>query len=177
MPADTRMARSRARDLLAKHALLAPAVPVDKLIKWEKAILQYVPLDEELSGMAFIKDGQAVVAVNALHHPNRQRFTMAHELAHICLHRALLTREVHVDTKFPMQPEVVRKRDALAASGTDDVEIEANAFASELLMPQEWVGREISGGWDIDDEEKLRSLARKFKVSLAAMQFRLLDLV
>lgn len=177
MAADTRMARKRARELIQHYALNGPATPVDRIVKAEGALLQYVPLDDELSGMAFIKAEQPVVAVNALHHPNRQRFTIAHELAHLVLHRDHLAAGVHVDKSFRVSPDAVLRRDAVAASGIDALEIEANAFASELLMPRDWVERELRGGWDIDDGEKLALLAKRFKVSAAAMQFRLMDLL
>lgn len=175
MAADTRGARRRARELIARYALAGPATPIDRLVKAEGALLQYVPLDDELSGMAFIKNGQPVVAVNALHHSNRQRFTMAHELAHLLLHRPHLETGVHVDKGFKVSPAAVLRRDSVAASGMDALEIEANAFASEILMPGEWVRRELQGGWDIDDTERLTALAKRFKVSVAAMQFRLMD--
>ena len=32
---------------------------------------------------AFIRDGVRIIGVNALHHPNRQRFSIAHELCHL----------------------------------------------------------------------------------------------
>lgn len=170
-------ARDAAQALLEKHKVASPPTPVDRLVRAEGAMLQFAPLDDALSGMAFVKDNQAVVVVNTLHHPNRQRFTIAHELGHILLHRDLLAREVHVDKTFNVKPAAVLRRDAVAASGTDYREIEANAFASELLMPRTWLEREIQGGWDIDDDEKIASLARRFKVSIAAMQFRLMDLL
>jgi Zn-dependent peptidase ImmA (M78 family) len=66
---------------------------------------------------------------------------------------------------------------AIRATGTDALEIEANAFASELLMPRQWIEEEIDGDWDIDDEQQILGLARRFKVSQAAMQFRLLDIL
>lgn len=140
-------------------------------------MLQYVPLDPELSGMVFEKGGQAVIVVNALHHPNRQRFTVAHELAHLVLHRKHIRQQVHVDKEIRVRAGPVLRRDAVAATGTDALEIEANAFASELLMPKNWIEAELPEGWDIDDDEKITALARKFKVSAAAMQFRLLDLL
>lgn len=177
MAANRAAARERARELLRLRGITAPATPIDRLVKGEGAVLQYVPLDDELSGMAFIKDGQPVVAVNALHHPNRQRFTMAHELGHLLLHRDYLAAGVHVDKEFKVSPERVLQRGALAASGVDAYEMEANAFASELLMPQEWLQNETHGSWDIDDGERLAALAKRFKVSPAAMQFRLMDLL
>jgi Zn-dependent peptidase ImmA (M78 family) len=169
-------ARRRAQLLLLRHGISAAPVPVERLVKAEGAMLQYAPLDDELSGMAFEKGGVAVIAVNALHHPNRQRFTIAHELAHVLLHREVISGQVHVDKEFRVRPDLVLNRDQLAASGTDPREMEANAFASELLMPKDWVQREIEDGWNIDDDEKIASLARKFRVSVAAMQFRLVDL-
>jgi Zn-dependent peptidase ImmA (M78 family) len=177
LTADAEGARERARTLLRQAKLTSPPTPIDRLVRTAGALLQYIPLDDELSGMAFEKAGQAVVAVNALHHPNRQRFTIAHELGHIVMHRDHIADQVHVDKEFRVRPDAVLRRDVLAATGTDALEIEANAFASELLMPREWLERELSGGWDIDEGEKIEGLARRFKVSVSAMQFRLLDLL
>lgn len=52
---------------------------------------------------------------------------------------------------------------------------EANAFAMELLMPEHFLRADLRkiGGVDIEDEEKVKKLARKYKVSVAAMIFRL----
>ena len=81
--------------------------------------------------MIYIKDGVPIIGVNSLHHPNRQRYTIAHELGHLELHRQLITSEVHVDKGFP-----VLMRDPKSATGTELHEIEANQFAAELLMPR-----------------------------------------
>ena len=50
---------------------------MERIIKARNIVLQYAPLDQELSGMAYIKDGVGIIGVNALHHPNRQRFSAA----------------------------------------------------------------------------------------------------
>jgi Zn-dependent peptidase ImmA (M78 family) len=161
-----REVRQWARDLVAQHGVTKPPIPVDRIAKSQGISLQYAPLDEELSGMAFIKGTTAVIAVNALHHPNRQRFTIAHELAHHVLHAPLLRSGVHVD-------KVILERAQLAAKGTDDLEIEANAFASELLMPRDLFEPLVDREFDLNDEASVLALARRFKVSLAALQFRL----
>lgn len=158
--------RARARELLTGHQIAAPPVPVERIAKAMNIAIRYAPLEEDLSGMAFIKDNVRVIAVNALHHPNRQRFTIAHELAHHVLHAELLQNGVHVD-------KVVLKRDALAASGSDDIEIQANTFASELLIPEQLIRSVLDQSVDLNDETKLLALARRFKVSIAALQFRL----
>lgn len=158
----------RVRELLDLNEVTAPPVPVERIARG-LAHLRFSPLDNELSGMAFVKDGTAIIGINALHHPNRQRFTMAHECGHLVLHRDQVTREVHVDKAFPML-----MRDAVSAASVDPMEIEANLFAAELLMPEFLLAQELGDTpFDIDDDAAVTALARRFRVSLSAMQFRL----
>ena len=60
------------------------------------------------------------------------------------------------------------------AQGTDLVEMQANAFASELLMPKQFISQ-IDGieNLDIDDEVGMKALAKRFRVSVTALQNRL----
>lgn len=162
-----RAARQAAADLLAEHGITRPPVSVDRLAKAMGISVRYSPFDDGLSGMAFIRGDQRVIAVNALHHPNRQRFTLAHELAHHVLHdEKLRGGDIHVD-------KVILHRDDLAAKGTDRDEIAANAFASELLIPAILLEQEVRGEIDLLDETTLAALAKRFKVSMAALQFRI----
>jgi Zn-dependent peptidase ImmA (M78 family) len=158
--------REQARRIVAGYGITQPPVPIDRIAKSRNIVLRYAPFDEELSGMAFIKDSLPVIAVNALHHPHRQRFTIAHELAHHVLHADELARGVHVD-------KIILRRDQLAATGTDDLEIEANTFASELLIPENMILPIVEQDIHLDDESRLLAIARRFKVSMAALQFRL----
>ena len=82
----TTAARERARELLAEFKVQSAPVPIERIVRGVGAVIEFGPLDGELSGMAFIKDGRPIIGVNALHAPNRQRFTIAHELGHILLH-------------------------------------------------------------------------------------------
>ena len=75
--------------------------------------------------MIYVNTGTPIIGVNALHHPNRQRFTIAHECGHLNLHRARITKEVHVDKAFPML-----MRDSVSAAGVEETEFEANLFAA-----------------------------------------------
>jgi Zn-dependent peptidase ImmA (M78 family) len=77
--------------------------------------------------MRRIKDGTGVIGVNNNHHRNRQRFTIAHEIAHYRLH--------HVGKVFNDATPVFF-RDTTSAAGQSPQEIVANAFAAELLMPE-----------------------------------------
>jgi Zn-dependent peptidase ImmA (M78 family) len=162
-------ARDVARLVLREFGTKGAPVPVERIIKSRNIVLQYAPLDEELSGMAYIKDGVGIIGVNALHHPNRQRFSAAHELAHHELHTQEIRRAVHVDKGFR-----VLLRDDVSSQGIDPLEIEANAFAAELLMPQEFLVDALdASGLDIEDDAGIEALARKFRVSPSAMRYRL----
>lgn len=155
--------------LIEKYKVAQPAVPVERIAKREGARVQFGPLDKELSGMFFIKDGVPIIGVNSLHHPNRQRFTIGHELGHMMLHRELLEGGVHVDKEL-----AILRRDALAHSGTDQIEMQANQFAAHLLVPDVLLDAVIGDDLKMaDSEQELEELAKRFKVSAMAMQFRL----
>lgn len=161
-------ARSAAQTLLSDFGVKAAPVPVERIIKSRNIVLQFAPLEEDLSGMAYIKDGVGIIGVNALHHPNRQRFSAAHELGHHVLHAEEIRRAIHVDKGS------VLYRDDLSSKGTDALEIEANAFAAELLMPSDLVKGAIgAGGVDIEDDASVEAMARKFRVSPGAFRWRL----
>lgn len=165
--ASRRVAEQAARALLHRLDLDITPVPVEAVAKRLGIAVQLVPLDDHLSGMSFIKHGNSVIVVNAAHHPNRQRFTLAHELAHHVLHKVYLTENVHVDT-------AVLTRNERSSAGIDQKEVEANAFAAELLMPQSQMRR--LGKVDLNDDVRLSDLARNFKVSPSAMAIRLENL-
>lgn len=156
----------RARDLLGKYWDKPKPVNLKRLARRMNITLEFVPLDDDLSGLAFIEEGKKYIGVNALHHPNRQRFTIGHEIAHHVLHEELLRRGTHVDA-------IVLRRDHLSALGTDVQEIEANAFSSELLIPQALLNEKLPDHADVLDDERLIALANEFQVSLTALHFRL----
>lgn len=158
--------RATARQLLERAGVESPPVPVERIAKALGVSIRFAPLEDDLSGMAFVKGAAKVVAVNALHHPNRQRFTIAHELAHHVLHSERLASGVHVD-------RVIMRRDQLSSEGSNDFEVEANVFASELLMPLQLIAPEVGAVLDLNDEVRLATIAKRFKVSLAALQYRL----
>jgi Zn-dependent peptidase ImmA (M78 family) len=165
--ADKAKARAAALRLIQEHGVRAAPVPIDRILRAAGVVVQYGPFDGELSGMAFIKDGKSIIGVNSLHASTRQRFTLAHELGHILLHRPVLEASgVHVDKGS-------LRRDSLASEGVDDWEIEANNFAAELLMPEPLLAAALDGhNLDFEDEGAVQALARKFKVSTMALQFR-----
>lgn len=169
--ADPAAARLRATELLAELGIDKAPVPIERIIKKKQITLRFAPFEDDLSGMAFIDHDQAVIGVNSQHAPNRQRFTAAHELGHHLLHASEITGAVHVD-KGLMRGVLLRNDQS--SQGVHTLEIDANAFASELLMPRDLLVSALDGQpVDIEDDEQIEALSKKFKVSVAAMRFRL----
>jgi Zn-dependent peptidase ImmA (M78 family) len=151
---------------------MSPPVPVERIVKSLGIRIQHGPFDDVISGLSCITNRIAIIGVNSLHNANRQRFTIAHELAHIQLHRQLLEDQIHVDKG------TLRHSIPMTAFGSigdvDDAEIEANAFASELLMPQPLLHAALAGrAGDLEDDEMIAALIRRFRVTEAALRFRL----
>jgi Zn-dependent peptidase ImmA (M78 family) len=122
-------------------------------------------LGEDCSGVLVRTGDSAVIGVNVMHHPNRQRFTIAHELGHYMLHKP----GTYVDRAFYRNTE--------SGSGTIKEEREANQFAAALLMPASWVeGEAQNHSLDLGDDTSLVALAEEFGVSSQAMSFRLTNL-
>ena len=90
----------------------------------------------------------------------RQRFTYAHELGHFMCHRSLRDR-------FEDSEETLN-------DFRDEIEKEANAFASWLLMPANILRDEFSGiSWNTDS---LCEIGNRFECSLQASALRFVGL-
>lgn len=168
VPNKTSKAVVEARKLLKEHGTTLP-IDIAAIVKKQGIGVRTQPMEESVSGMLVIRDDRATIGVNQSHHPNRQRFTLAHELGHCLLHGKRTQVFVDSSTMF--------FRDGLAAEGTDKIEIEANAFAAELLMPES-VLRDITRHQPLDafDDRAVQSLAAKFGVSVRALTIRLTKL-
>ncbi|MCB1735188.1 MAG: ImmA/IrrE family metallo-endopeptidase [Gammaproteobacteria bacterium] len=164
---------STAADIYRDYGGNRIPVLVDRIAKKLGFRIRYQPMDEGLSGIAFMKDETGFIGVNSVHPPNRQRFTIAHELGHLVLHQTEVAHAVMVDKDFRGL-----MRDDLASQGIDHLEIEANAFAAELLMPREKI-IDLYDDLPIDFESDFAAseLAKKFKVSAAAINNRLVTLI
>lgn len=163
---DVNAAIAKADELIDRLGVTTAPVPVERIARRLGIQARYAPFDGDISGMSYVKDGVSIIGVNNLHHPHRQRFTLAHEIGHVLLHAAELRRQVHLD-RVPLY------RDGVSATGKDARERAANAFASELLMPRALLDKVTDASLDLEDEEAVAKLARRFRVSVAAMHFRL----
>lgn len=121
-----------------------------------KLVMEDLPT--EISGILKKEGSSWSIFVNKKHSCNRQRYTMAHEFAHYCLHR---------DSSQNFEDKSFFRREENKAT----IEYEANQFAAELLMPEESIKEAISS-----DILVLKDLAESFGVSLIAMKNRLINL-
>lgn len=110
------------------------------------------PLEQNTSGYLKREGGAWLLGVNSLHHPNRQRFTIAHEIGHYMLHRDHGSFEDGL--LFRQQSQYNQQ------------EREANLFASLLLMPE----AEIRQALKFHD---VPTIANMFGVSQQATQYRI----
>jgi Zn-dependent peptidase ImmA (M78 family) len=166
-PSRLRTIKSKAKELLHSAKISAAPVDVESVARHLGAVISKTPAEDEISGFLLRNaDGSALIGVNALHHPNRQRFTVAHEIGHLELHKH---DQVHVDRS------VIRLRSTASSKGEDAEEIEANRFAAELLMPEGFLIKDFLdlGLTDLNDEKQMLQLARRYQVSVQAMTNRL----
>lgn len=157
----------RATELLQKLNLFRAPVEVEAVARHLGAEVVFDELEDDVSGFLLREHSTSTIAVNKLHHPNRQRFTLAHECGHLLLHadkgdRLWLDRALFF-------------RDSNSSSGDQLSEIQANQFAAGLLMPEELVLEAIGRGQAISEFDVVR-LAMRFEVSERAMTFRLVSL-
>jgi Zn-dependent peptidase ImmA (M78 family) len=109
--------------------------------------------DEKLAG-----DSGYAILVNGHHAEVRQRFTIAHEIAHFVLHKDMVGNGI-VDNTF-------------YRSGLSNLqEVEANKLAAEILMPYSLI-KEVCET-NLISASDAGNLAKKFNVSETAMSIRL----
>lgn len=171
--ADYRRAKKRAREVLDAHQVQHPPVDVWSIAQDEGIRVVEKDLEDRISGLLVRKGETASIGVNALHHPNRQRFTLAHELGHYHLHGTGPTVVYYDDTESMLY---FRAGGGTLAPSSPE-EVEANTFAAALLMPEHFLRQDLrEHKLDAHDESALRRLAKRYKVSPQALTIRLMEL-
>lgn len=158
--------------LLVKNKIDSAPIPVEKVAKNLGLKIQFESYDEDMSG-CLVRDGEdALIGVNISHHKNRQRFTVAHEIGHFLFHPG---ESIFVDRVFR-----VNRRDHNSSTAEKPEEIEANQFASELLMPTELLledlNKYISKNPDVGEDDLIEHFAHKYQVSVQAMVYKLVNI-
>lgn len=161
----------QAARLLEENDVRRAPVPVEAIARALGVDVRYAPTTDEVSGALVRSGGGAIIAVNSAQHENRQRFTIAHEIGHFVLHKRRARR--HFDEDFRID-----FRNSVSSEATQRDEIAANRFAAALLMPEEFLRRDIlKPNFDLDRVDgAIQSLAVRYKVSRRAMELRLVNL-
>ena len=142
-------------------------VPVDPVAIANKAGIKVYTasnMPKELSGI-IQKDKQndnVIIIVNGNHDERRQRFTIAHELGH------------YFNTE-DFDGQIDDSTDILIYNSdnkSSPIEVEANKFAAELLMPQAAIKYMLA----TKDIKTLSEFADIFNVSPSAMNIRLINM-
>lgn len=117
-----------------------------------------------ISGQITKSGNTYVIKVNRNEARERQRFTIAHELAHFLLHREIIDST----------PDGISDTVLYRSGAPERIEYEANRLASEIVMPSHLVSQIVEdelGGYVTD--AAVEHLAKRFEVSRAAMEIKL----
>ncbi|WP_299009719.1 ImmA/IrrE family metallo-endopeptidase [uncultured Shewanella sp.] len=142
-------------ELAEEKGLETNPVNVTALASILGIVVRHEPMKGEESGSLKKerKTGNWIMTVNSLHHPHRQRFTIAHEIAHRIRHAA--NCDSFQDTTF------FRNGDR------NWMETEANNFAAALLMPERSFSNYVK-----NNSSKVEDIAMHFQVSSHAVRIR-----
>lgn len=139
-------ANHAATKLLLDAGISKPPIIINDIIqhlkKSHKLSVIAWGLGEKTGGIQITRGDEIFIGYNKDHHPNRQRFTVAHEIGHF-----IMGHTNHNNNNYNFDDSNLE-------------EIEANQFAAELLMPLKFIEKDFSNG--IKD---VKILAKNYKVS------------
>lgn len=163
---------TRAEKTLRDTGAYRVPIAIDIVAQRLNLTMEAAALGENVSGMLIVKGERGAIGYNSAHARVRQRFTISHEIAHYLLHAKKSQKpQLFIDR------HVTFRRDENSSTGVDHDEVEANQLGAALLMPRGLVQQEIQKhDLNLDDEEAISLLAKRFHVSTAAMSNRLVNL-
>jgi hypothetical protein len=148
---------------IVRQYITAVPVKVGELAKALGLRVVTAPLEPRVSGLirpAADTPSGFEIKINKYETPERQRFTIAHEVAHYLLHRDQIGTGV-IDSVLYRSNLTSRK------------ETEANRLAAAIIMPANLVSKEVSRRGGANRPGVVEDLAELFRVSTPAMRVRL----
>ncbi len=165
-----KLINSKVNIILRGLSEISLPIKIDDIAKSRGLTIIPYPLGDDVSGVLSIKDGKGTIGFNEKESKVRKRFTIAHELGHFELHKD--KSDLFVDKQF-----IYRSQNSGNTPVNQQMEQEANIFASAILMPTEFVRREVDKrNIDLTNEEAIKELAKLFEVSSTAMSIRISSL-
>jgi Zn-dependent peptidase ImmA (M78 family) len=122
-------------------------------------------LDSNVSGAIYHDNNIWEVFVNESHHPNRQRFTIAHEFGHYVSYVNNSYSKTYLDTQGNVTDVMYRKQEC--NSEEEKMEQEANLIAARLLMKEDIMNKLIRENREISD------IAKQLRISVEAVSYRI----
>ena len=149
------------RTSIAKYTCQRP-VPLGAMANDLGVAVKVAALERGRSGLIERSNGSYRIKVNRYETRERQRYTLAHEIAHFLLHQD------RINASGAIVDNVLYR-----SGETEQIEYEANRLAADLIMPDDLVQADLAAlGIPISDEV-IERLAREWQVSKAAMEIRL----
>ncbi|MEP2891374.1 ImmA/IrrE family metallo-endopeptidase [Tateyamaria sp.] len=138
-------------------------VPIGAIARELGLSIKVANLGPGISGQISSVDGNYVIKVNRFEAKERQRYTIAHEIAHFLLHRDVIDSSINGISD-----------NVLYRSGAPEhIEFEANRLAADILMPTDKVKSKLAEFGGAISEAVIVEIANYFRVSKAAMEIRL----
>ena len=157
---DLPKAEAAAARLIREYGIVSPAQIVVEDIAMDLGVLTRVAPLEGAEAHLLRKGNRGVIRVSdRIVEPGRRRFAIGHELGHWELHAVGV-------------PAWLCTSDDIHAYRGTDREIEANAFAAELLMPSSLFRPRLGPGISV---ALAGTLASEFQTSLTATAVRMVD--
>lgn len=145
--------------IILRHQLAFP-IAVGAIAKDLGINVKKSTLPAGISGEIKVESDEVVIRVNRHDVKERQRFTLAHEIAHFLLHRDRIGDGITDDILY---------RSRLS----DFLEVQANRLAADIIMPCHLVQAELEAYQYLREEEKFEKLATLAEVSITAIKIRL----
>ena len=165
-------AKKEVQKLLLASRITKPPVRLEPIVKQLNAqiVPQTFPRALGISAILVKEGDHKIIGVNEVHAETRKRFSVAHEIGHLVLRAndAYLTVEKGIENVL-----LFTRSDK---TPPDLIEKEANQFAAELLMPEDWIKEDFVKLYDQDVEDIVGRLAKKYDVSQTALMYRLMGL-
>ena len=125
-----------------------------------KVLLSTLP--RGISGQIGQEDEAFVIRINRHEAKQRQRFTLAHEIAHYLLHRE------NINAAGSWSENVL-----LRSGQPLEIEYEANRLASDLVIPSALLAKVVEEYSEPITDDVIEEMAHRFGVSTVAMEIKL----
>lgn len=156
-------AAAEARRFLEKFGISSPDdIVLEDMAEYEDVEVKYAHLDNADAHLVRVGEVGSITVSDRLQPRGSQRFAIAHELGHWCLHRGECQ-------------EFFCSAEAMREYRNSGLELEANTFASELLIPKFLVPVSMVKGeptWSA-----IQQLSETFGVTHVAAAVRYVDLI